>query len=623
MKKLEMRSADAIKRQILELRDLFPNCVTEAQNSETGSVDLAVDFDALRCELGGAVSEGSQERYRLDWPGKSNAIVAANTPINKTLRPNRNDSVNFDLTQNLFIEGDNLEVLKILQESYLGRVKLIYIDPPYNTGSDLIYRDDFSIGRRDFLLSTNQADSEGNRLIANTQANGRFHSDWLNMIYPRLKLARNLLSDDGLIFISIDENEVANLMKVCSEVFGLENFVGDFIRKTKSQANDPGTGVNYQHEFVLVYARSIAHAALRGDVKDSSNYTNPDNDPRGPWISDNPSARSGGANSRFEIKNPITGTSDVPPHGRFWAFSEKTFHSWVASGKVVFRDSVSQGQRGFVVKKYLSELRSDVKPIDSLRFVDNKYMNQVATKEMNELMGGTFSYPKPVSLIYDIIESVGPSEFVLDFFAGSSTTAHAVMKLNSTDGGNRKFIMVQYPEVIDKNPSGETSEYRTIADLSRDRIRRAGESINRSSAHQNWNGDIGFRVLSVDTSNMADVYYTPDATDQVDLLSQIDSIKQGRTAEDLLFQVLVDWGVDLTLPIRRETVQGKTVFFVDENALVACFDTGVTEELVKELAGHEPVRVVFRDTGFVSDAVKINVEQIFRQLSPSTEVKAI
>lgn len=650
MDKLQMQSKNLVNENIKKIQNLFPNCITEALDEE-GKLTKLVDFDMLKQELSHVVIDGDKERYTMTWPDKKQAILTANAPIAKTLRPCREESVDFDHTQNLYIEGDNLDVLKLLRETYLGKIKMIYIDPPYNTGSDLVYNDDFSSTSEEYFQKSNQVDEQGNRLVINNESNGRFHTDWLNMIYPRLKLAKDLLTNDGMILISIDDNEESNLKKICDEIFGEVNYIGDLIRKTKSQTNDSKTGLNYQHEFVLIYARDINCASLKGEPKDTSNYKNPDNDPNGPWIVDNPSARSGSENARFEIVNPYTGTVDVPPQGRYWAFAKATFERWVQSGKVVFRKEVKNGERGFIVKKYLSELRSENNLVDSLFGTDNAYMNQVATKEVNELfndIGENFSYPKPVSFIYKLVKyATNKNDIVLDFFSGSATTAQAVMRMNAEDGGTRKFIMIQIPEETNND------KYPTICEIGKERIRRAGkqikeawmathnlvgnvakfstqeEFINHTNKIQNKildniSGlDVGFRDLKLDSSCMKDVYYSPNKLNQ-DLLSQFeDNIKVDRTAEDLLFQVMLDMGVMLSSEIKTIDVQGKKVFNVNDGDLVCCFEKDLNENIVTEIAKMKPLYAVFRDSSMSSDSVAVNFDQIFETYSPTTTRKII
>ncbi len=625
MDKLKMHSPNLTDENIRQLQKLFPNCITEAQD-ENGQLKKSIDFDQLRQELSNNIVEGPQERYHLNWPGKREALLTANAPIAKTLRPCREESVDFDTTKNLFIEGDNLDALKLLQETYLGKVKMIYIDPPYNTGNDFIYEDDFSENTEEFMQRSNQVDEEGNRLVANTDANGRFHSDWLSMMYPRLKLARNLLKEDGVIFISIDDGEVCNLRKVCDEVFGERNFVANAVWQKAYVANMTAKHISNTHDHVLIYCRDFTSLILgRFDrtKEQLAKFKNPDNDARGPWKAENLSAGKFYSAGLFEIKTP-RGLVVSPPPGRYWRCNQETYEKWLNDGRITFGIS---GEGRPMLKKYLSEVQDGLTPETwwpHMYFGSNKEANI----ELKELFEGKqfFSTPKPIKLLSTLLKlSNDKSAITLDFFSGSATTAHAVMKLNTEDGGNRKFIMVQLAEACDEKTAAYEEGYKTIAEISKERIRRAGKKIKKENANKEGIDqlDIGFRVLKVNTSNMNDVYYSPDEFKHDDLFFQIDNIREDRSAEDLLFQVLLDWGVDLTLPIRKETIQDKDIFIVDENALVACFDIGVDEALVKELAGFKPLRVVFRDNGFASDAVKINVEQIFKQLSPSTEVKSI
>lgn len=620
MEKLQMHSPDLTQENIAKLRELFPGCVIEAAD-ETGTVQLTVDFDQLRQELSDYIVEGPQERYQINWPGKREALATANAPIAKALRPSRGESVEFDTTRNLFIEGDNLDALKLLQETYLGQVKLIYIDPPYNTGNDFIYDDDFTERSSEYLIRSNQTDLQGGRLIANNESNGRFHSDWMSMMYPRLRLARNLLRDDGAIFISIDDEEVHNLRKLCDEVFGSDNFIAQFVWKARQFTDTRAkTNVSTDHEYIVAYAKNMGFA-VRGVERDESKFANPDNDPRGEWMSRSIlglATRDQRPNLHYDVVDPGTGRVFPPNPSTGWRYSKEKMQELISEGRILFPTKDDGRPRE---KKFRSEMRSEFIAFRSI--IDDVHTAD-GTQEIRSLFGADiFPFPKPVDLLARLVEQVtSDGDMILDFFVGSATLAQSVMQVNASDGGKRSFVLVQLPE-----PCGEKSEaykagFRTIADIAKERIRRAASKVRNGSLFAD-SLDTGFRVLKIDTSNMQDVYYRPDEVDQKDLLHAVDNIKPGRTAEDLLFQVLVDWGVDLTLPIRREAVQGKTVFFVDENALVACFDTGVTEELVKELAGREPLRVVFRDNGFVSDAVKINVEQVFRQLSPGTDVKSI
>lgn len=652
MKKLRMHTPNLTDENVSRIRELFPSCVTEAQG-EDGRVKLAVDFDQLRQELSESIVEGPQERYHLNWPGKREALLTANAPIAKTLRPCRDESVDFDATKNLFIEGDNLDALKLLQETYLGTIKLVYIDPPYNTGKDFIYKDDFSSNVGDYLQSSSQADS-GGRLVANTEANGRFHSDWLSMIYPRLKLARSLLRDDGAILISIDDNEADNLRKVCDEVFGEENFVGQIVWQ-RSKKGDSKL-IAKVHEYILCYVRDkdsvlvngpwrrpkegadqvlARYAELRASLGTNHEAIRaamqawykqlPNDDPRkahkhynwsddrGLYFAADFAGPDDGRESRprHDILHPITGKSCKKPSTGWRWDEEKT--KW-ALAQIPPRIHFGPDETTIPTRKsYLFEIDSE--PYSSVFYRDGRS----ATLEVEELVGkGWFPFPKNTDVLTELIELVTkPDDIILDFFAGSGSTGHAVIKVNQAHGSRRRFILIQIPE--------ETGRpgYATIADITKKRLREAGKKF--ASSGSIGAGDIGFRTLKVDSSNMADVYYAPDVLDKANLDLFVDNIKPDRTPEDLLFQVMLDWGVDLALPIAKQTIQNKEVFFVDDNALVACFDAsgGVDEDFVKELAKHHPLRVVFRDAGFKNSAVKINVEQIFKSLSPSTEVKCI
>jgi adenine-specific DNA-methyltransferase len=627
MEKMKLHSPDLSQDNVAKIRDLFPGCVTEAAD-ESGKLRLAVDFDQLRQELSDHIVEGGQERYRLDWPGKREALINANAPIAKTLRPATKESLDFEATENLFLEGDNLEALKLIQQIYLGTVRMIYIDPPYNTGNDFVYRDKFAQGSDEYLKASNQKDDEGNRLVANASTYGRFHSDWLSMIYPRIKLARNCLRDDGALWISIDDREVANLISLLREVFGNDHYVSTFVwQKRKTRENRKV--VSTSHDFIVCVAKDKSifeqvRNLLPLTEEARARYHNPDNDPRGDWQSVAITAQAGhGTKSQFySITTPSGRVVDLSS-GSCWRFTQSKLKELIADNRIWFGADGGNVPRQ---KVFLSEQNAGLTP-HTIWPADEVGTTDSAKRALNEMFDGVsvFETPKPVQLLQRIIQiSTNPTDdIVMDFFAGSAPAAHASMAQNASDGGKRRFLMVQIPELCEPGSEPEKAGYANIAEIAKERIRRAGAKILEGDCHQDWNKDVGFRVLKIDTSNMEDVYYRPDEVKQADLLTAVDNVKPDRTAEDLLFQVLVDWGVDLTLPIRREAVQGKTAFFVDDNALVACFDTGITEDLVKELAGHEPLRVVFRDNGFVSDAVKINVEQIFRQLSPTTDVKSI
>ena len=613
MEKLKMHSPNLTQDNIARIRDLFPGCVTEAKG-EDGTVKLAVDFDQLRQELAESIVEGPQERYHLNWPGKREALLTANAPIAKTLRPCREESVDFDATRNLFIEGDNLDALKLLQETYLGKVKMIYIDPPYNTGNDFIYEDDFAEGTEAFLRRSNQKDEHGNRLVANTAANGRFHSDWLSMLYPRLRLARTLLREDGLIFISIDNTELDNLKKICNEVFGEENFIETLIwhKKNSAKGVPPSNMVVNIHEYILCYSRN-QNAKLTGEKRTEDTFSNPDNDSRGPWRLSNIKSTVEKPTSKFTITDPKNGNS----FDNYWAFSKETLQRMIEEDRIIF----PKGEDGLPKQKeFLLEFGNPNMPVKS--HLGLFHAQDTSEKQVDNMMGSKlFLYRKPVDLMKKIVDQgAGRKDIILDFFAGSASTADAVLRLNAEDGGDRRFIMVQLPEPCSVDSEASKAGYKTIAEIGKERIRRAGKQIGEGRQL-----DVGFRVLKTDTSNMADVYYAPDALDKAKFDLFVDNIKPDRTPEDLLFQVMLDWGVDLALSITKQSIQGKDVFFVDGNVLAACFDASgsIDEAFVKELAKHQPLRVVFRDAGYKNSAVKINVEQIFKLLSPATEVKCI
>ena len=622
MEKLKMHSPNLTQDNIARIRDLFPGCVTEAKG-EDGSVKLAVDFDQLRQELAESIVEGPQERYHLNWPGKREALLAANAPIAKTLRPCREESVEFDNTKNLFIDGDNLDALKLLQEPYLGKVKLIYIDPPYNTGNDFIYDDDFAEDAHEYLRRSNQVDAEGNRLVANAASNGRFHSDWLSMIYPRLKTARNLLADDGVLFVSADYHESANLRRLCDEIFGEQNFQADISwqkRYTRSNNTQDFTTVV---EHILVYSRSdafVVNLLPRTDEADGR-YSNPDNDPRGPWKGAsflNPATPEQRPNLCYQITNPNTGSTATPTTNA-WRRSKEEFDRLQNEGLLYWGADGSSPVPS--IKMFLTEARG----LTPINFWEHTYAGNTddGTRDVSSLFGSkVFDNPKPVQLMKRILEHATTSDsIILDFFAGSGSMAHAVLEKNAEDGGTRRFIMIQIDEKTPDDSTANKVGFNTIAEVSKERIRRASKKVGEDGAKV----DIGFRVLKIDTSNMADVYYAPDALDKAKFDLFVDNIRPDRTPEDLLFQVMLDWGVDLALPISKQSIQGRDVFLVDGNALAACFDASgsVDEAFVKELAKHQPLRVVFRDAGYKNSAVKINVEQIFKLLSPATEVKCI
>lgn len=620
-----MHSPDLTEDNIARIRELFPGCVTEARR-EDGSIRLMVDFDQLRQELSDSIVEGPQERYHLNWPGKRDALLTANSPIAKTLRPCREESVDFDTTKNLFIEGDNLEALKLFQETYLGKVKLIYIDPPYNTGRDFIYDDDFSKSTERHLIESNQVDELGGRLVANTEANGRFHSDWLSMIYSRLRLAKNLLKENGTVFISIDDNEVHNLRKVCSEVFGDDNFIAQIIWQKVYAPKNTADWFSEDHDYILVYAKnklSWRPQKLARTPEMEARYKNPDNDPRGPWKAENMSARNRYDAGVYPVTCPSGRIVSGPPTGNYWRINEAKFKELDADGRIWWG---ADGNNTPAVKRYLSEVANGRTP-QTLWFYEEVGHTQDAKKTLLKYVQfqhteNVLNSVKPVELIQRVLQLAGQpndGDIVLDFFSGSATTAHAVLKQNAEDGGNRRFIGVQIAEPLPKPEPGMAS----IFEMGQKRIRNVAKELRKGDTTRPL--DLGFRVLKIDTSNMASVYYASDALNQAKLDLFVDNIKPDRTAEDLLFQVMLDWGVDLALPIEKKAIRGKDVFFVDGDALAACLDAhcSVDEAFVKELATRKPLRVVSRDAGFKDSAVKINVERIFKLLSPSTEVKCI
>lgn len=624
MEHLNMQSMDKVAANVAKIRELFPNCVTERINNE-GKLEHAIDFDMLKQELSDHVVDGLQERYQFTWPDKRKAILAANAPINKTLRPCREESVDFDNTENLYIEGDNLEVLKLLQETYLGKVKMIYIDPPYNTGNDFVYEDDFKQNSEEYIVNSGQLDDEGNRLVVNTESNGRFHTDWLNMIYPRLKLAKDLLSDDGVIFISIDDSEQSNLKKICNEIFGEENFIASLIWQKKfSRAND-ATYFSTMHDFILcISKRNVSYdkngweiGLLPRNEEIPSGYSNPDNDPRGPWTSVILSAKSGSASLLYEIKTP-SGKKCVPPNGRYWSCSKDTFEKWNKDNRIWF------GKNGDGVprkKTFLSEVQSGLRP-NTILFQNEVGNNQEAKQELKVLFDeiSVFDSPKPVRLLKTLLQisNIDKNSLVLDFFSGSATTAHAVMQLNAEDGGNRKFIMVQLPEVCAENSEAYKAGYKNICEIGKERIRRAGKKIKEDSSLITQDLDIGFRVLKCDSSNMEDVYFTPKQYMDKQQSLFIDNIKKDRSDEDLLFDAMLKLDTPLSSKIEKITIAGKTVYNVAQGHLMACFDKNVTDEVITAIAKEMPSYFVMRDSSQADDSVAINFEQIFNTYSPQT-----
>lgn len=629
METLKMHSLDGVQRNIELIGKLFPNAITEVKRN--GKVEHAIDFDVLRQELSDSIVEGREERYQFTWPDKKKAMLAANAPITATLRPVVADSVGKDGTsggfdsENLYIEGDNLEVLKLLQETYLGKVKMIYIDPPYNTGNDFVYEDDFAQSTEDYMGNSGQYDEEGNRMVTNTESNGRFHTDWLNMIYPRLKLAKDLLADNGAIFISIDENEMDNLRKICDDVFGESNFIGQFIWQRRTSP-DMRKLVSTAHDYIVTYGKNTGNLSntinkVRLTEKDAANYSNPDNDPRGPWASSDFTAQGFRPNQMYEITTP-GGAKYTPPEGRCWKNIESEFLKQCEEGRMWFgKDGMGIPRR----KTYLSEREG--KNVWTWWPNSEVGHSQEATQEVKNLFDGHayFDYPKPVRLLKKIIQiGTHDDSIVLDFFSGSATTAHAMIQLNTEDNGHRKFILVQLPEKTDEESEAYKAGYKNICEIGKERIRRAGRKIKEDAGlTAPADLDIGFRCLRLDSSNMENVYYTPEEVGQQDLFSLVDNVKEDRTPEDLLFQVMLDLGVLLSSPIEVKEIAGKKVFNVADGFLLACFDHDVTEETVKAIAQMKPYYAVFRDSSMANDSVATNFDQIFETYSPDTVRKVL
>lgn len=635
MENLKMHSLDGIQRNIDLIGKLFPNAITEVKRD--GKVEHAIDFDVLRQELSDSIVEGREERYQFTWPDKKKAMLAANAPITATLRPVVTDSVGKDGTpggfdsENLYIEGDNLEVLKLLQETYLGKVKMIYIDPPYNTGNDFVYEDDFAQRTEDYMGNSGQYDEEGNRMVTNTESNGRFHTDWLNMIYPRLKLAKDLLADDGLIFISIDNNEIENLRKICDEVFGESNCVSQLVWKNKYGAGGGTNGVAYIHEYILVYSKKGIES-ITCDLSDEliSAYNKQDEKyaERGGYLTQPLASTSKGV--RANLMYPIyhNGVEIHPPKGGRWIWSKEKFDRAYANNEVV----INQTKDGWSVrfKQYLRDEEGTMRKGTQLSMITNVF-NQDGTKEFSNLIGDKriFDFPKPTKLISQLLklEINGASNkdaIILDFFSGSASTASSVMQLNAEDGGHRKFIMVQLPEKTDEKSEAYKAGYKNICEIGKERIRRAGRKIKENAGlTAPVDLDIGFRCLRLDSSNMEDVYYTPEEISQQDMFSLVDNVKSDRTPEDLLFQVMLDLGVLLSSPIEVKEIAGKKVFNVADGFLLACFDHDVTEETVKAIAQMKPYYAVFRDSSMANDSVATNFDQIFETYSPETVRKVL
>ena len=623
MDKLRMQSSNGVEDNITKIAQLFPDCVTETVDERSGQPKHLIDFEKLKQNLSDSVMSERAERYQFTWPDKSKAILLANSPINATLRPCREDSVDFDNTQNLYIEGDNLDVLKCLKETYLHKVKMIYIDPPYNTGNDFVYEDDFAQSSEEYLANSGQFDEQGNRMFTNAESNGRFHTDWLNMIYPRLKVARDLLTDDGVVFISIDDHEMENLKKTCNEIFGEQNFIACIIWQRTYAPISLKKYFSENHDFCLVYAKKkeiFKLNLLPRSEKQNKDYKNPDNDPRGAWKVGNLTVGPAVEKQIYEIIGP-TGRKFLPPSGYCWRFTKEKFEAMRKDNRIWFG---SDGSNAPVPKLFLTEVQNGVTPMTIWTF-DEVGHGQEATRELRNLMGAAvFTSPKPLRYLKRFLQlGTEKDSLILDFFSGSATTAHAVMQLNSEDGGNRKFIMVQLPEKTEEKSEAFKAGYKNICEIGKERIRRAGKKIKEESPLTTQDLDTGFRVLKLDSTNMQDIYYSPKDISQADLFSQVDNVKPDRTGEDLLFQVMLELGATLDSKIETTTVAGKTIYNVAEGYLVACFDPDVTDDVVKAIAQMQPAYAVLRDTSMKDDSTATNFEQIFKTYSPDTVTKIL
>lgn len=596
------------------LKQIAPSAFTEVRGTN-GELTHKIDFKALRELLGDAILDADEECFGFHWVGKQDAKRAAAKPTRQTLRPVVEDSVDWDTTENLYIEGDNLEVLKLLQRGYLGKVKMIYIDPPYNTGNDFVYNDDFAMSQEQLDEAMDNLDEEGNRLRKNLDSNPRYHSDWCSMIYSRLLVARTLLANDGVIFISIDDNEVHHLRKICDEVFGAGNFVANIIWQSRTSiSNDDEISTNHNH--TLIYSKVRTSLVFGGDKIDSDEYINPDNDPRGPWKLVPIDANHIGGNTIYPIRNPKTGVDYYPPNGRIWCYNKDTMDKLIKDGRIKFglTDESSPKRKLY----YHERLEKGDSKTPSSMLLDAG-STKTGTTEIMQIFDGkkVFDYPKPCLLLQRLIRyGLGHKEnsLVLDFFSGSATTAHAVMQLNAEDGGKRKYICVQIPEETPEDSEARKAGYNTICEIGKERIRRAGKKIKEAEENKDKDIDTGFRVLRIDSSNMEDIYFEPIELSQDDLFKQVDSVKEGRTELDLLFGCMVDWGVELSKPLRTEEIAGKQLHIVNEGSLVACFNKDINLEVIQHIAQMNPQRVIFRESCFEKDADKLNIYEQFKQL---------
>ena len=629
MNRLKLQTTDMAERNVELLGQMFPNCLTETINAD-GKLVRAIDFDKLRQELACEVVEGAEERYQFTWPDKRAAIRLANAPTNKTLRPCREESVNFDNTENLYIEGDNLEVLKLLRENYLGKVKMIYIDPPYNTGNDFVYNDDFAQGKAEFEAQSGLFDEEGRRMadpmVQNTESNGRFHTDWLNMIYPRLKVAKDLLSDDGVIFISIDENEIQNMRKLTDEIFGEQNFISQLGWQKVYSPKNQARYFSNDYEFVLCYCRNINNFSvntLPRTAEMNARYKNPDNDPRGDWKAGDCVGSGVRKNGYYDVVSPISGKVFNVPQGKHWVYAPENMKKMIEDNRIWFG---KDGNSFPAVKQFLSDV-SGRRPSSLLLYNDYGHTD-MAKKDIIKLFPEyekvPFDTPKPVKLI-KMLGIIGTNEddIILDFFAGSATTAQSVFELNVEQSSRRKFILVQINEKIENNPEALDNGLFTISDVAKERIRRAGKKVKEEAGLQGQNLDTGFRVLKLDSSNMKDVFYTPAETPIQQTLGfdeLVDNIKwdEGRTAEDLLFQVLPECNLPLSSKIETREIHGKKVLVVEDGYLMACFDKDINEAVITAIAKEKPYYFVMCDRSIATDNVADNFDQIFNAYSKET-----
>lgn len=623
-----MQSADGVQVNIEKIASLFPDCVTETivgyDADDKPILRHKLDFEKLQQNLSSEIISGKEERYQFTWPDKKKAILLANSPINATLRPCRYESVDFDNTKNLYIEGDNLDVLKCLKETYLHKVKMIYIDPPYNTGNDFIYEDDFAESTSEYLANSGQFDEQGRRLVTNTESNGRFHTDWLNMIYPRLKVARDLLTDDGVIFISIDDHEQDNLKRICCELFGERNFIAQLVWERAFSPKNDARFISNSHDYILMFAKDIDSfviGRLERTEEANARYSNPDNDPRGVWMSSDISVKTYTASCDYPITTP-SGKIIEPPAGRCWSLSKNAFFERLQDNRIWFGPNGDNTPR---IKRFLSELKFDGMAPTSILFYKDVGHSQEGAQEVVSLFGdkGVFDGPKPVRLLERLITlaNLKDDSIVLDFFSGSASTAHALMKKNEEKESHCKFILVQIPEEISEKKKAQG--YKTICEIGKERIRRAGKKIKEDKPLTTQNLDTGFRVLKLDSSNMQDVYYSPADTTQSNIFNLVDNVKEDRTPEDLLFQVMLELGATLDSKIDTTSIEGKQIFNVEDNYLVACFERDIDDEVVTAIAKMQPQYAVLRDTSMATDSTATNFEQIFKTYAPDTVTKVL